>query len=164
MPRPNCRNGAGASPSGTLKSAALRLAVAPGVSDGIDGVITPDVLAEIEGLHAVISWSDNANCFDNRSPHAREQLYRFSQTKRLPNGLWLKGTVASTRLRQAATHHCWRSSSSQQLARCPGSLIRVAHKDLTRASGLFCIVDNVHACSTAIAKLDARKGPAMAHV
>lgn len=36
------------------------LAVVPGIKTGLDGVVNPDTLLEIDRLEAVISWSDNA--------------------------------------------------------------------------------------------------------
>ena len=36
------------------------LAVAPGVKDGLDGCISTDVLKQIDGLEAVIAWSEDA--------------------------------------------------------------------------------------------------------
>ncbi|MEL7229020.1 MAG: bifunctional proline dehydrogenase/L-glutamate gamma-semialdehyde dehydrogenase PutA [Pseudomonadota bacterium] len=36
------------------------LAIAPGVEDGLDGTVPPDALVDMEGVEAVIAWTENA--------------------------------------------------------------------------------------------------------
>ena len=41
------------------------VAIAPGLSDGLDGTVSETSLSEIHDLDAVISWSDNATSIRN---------------------------------------------------------------------------------------------------